>query len=328
MNILKEMQKEIKKDSYSIFYLKYRDEKKNIFKVALDKIYFYIVKYILKKENKKLEYTKNFKNNFKVDTVISILLSAILMSSIFLIMKITSINKENYGDYDLIQNNTKNIEIGENNTSENMNNTSSIDRIDERALEEEIEAQASYKNTSYSFNVARNIKTIAKIHLFNSANWSDYKQIIPENTEFEVNYIVSPGGYMMYKIASGDYAGYFITANEKLIMVDRVNDNLDLKFIAKPIAIKLQANQNTYKEATLKNVKAIAYKNVVLNIKGYGAENNRLIYYIEDGSFLPIDLTKTVETQRKSDENASNNKNKSKNNSATKKTTTTKKKTS
>ena len=173
-------------------------------------------------------------------------------------------------------------------------------RIDSEAQDEEITAKLAGTFISYSFDVNREITTSKKIHSFKSANWSDTSDVIEAGTKFTVDKLVSPAGYMMYHISSGDHAGQYITANEKFINIDKKDDQL-ANPISRPVAIKFLASQNIYSDESLNNIRVTMSSGAVLNINGYGiSKNNRLIYYISDGSFVPVNPVRLTEINRES----------------------------
>lgn len=286
----------------------------NIKKYFSIKNYYFIIN-LYKKHIREFRKNKKNDNGIITKSIIAIMSSFAVFIFIMLLFKIILLEKYNNNDnsYDNF-NSHQQVNIKED-TKENEINNVVINRISNDALDEELEAQKSFKQLSYSFNVDRKITTKEKIHLFNSANWEDIDKIISENTKLEVNLMVSPGGYMMYQISNGDYKGKFITANENLLDVE-VNDNIDTELIKKNIAIKILKNVNSYSDKNIKKIKAEVYKNVVLNIRGYGVYNNRLVYLITDGTFVPVDPTSIIETAReeKKDSKTENKKKKTKRN--------------
>lgn len=271
---------------------------KDSLKYFINLIKYYIYKIILR---------KNIKKPTKSDNIIISILSSFffaLLISIFLffILKFSVSEKQSYGDYNItkIDEHATNKSIDNKQENPEEKNTV-VERVSSTAIDEEISAQSSYKYATYTFNVDRTISTKEKVHIFNTANWYDFSSILPEGTKFNVNFMTSPGGYMMYQIKDGEYAGKFITANNNLVNIDNKNDNINTEFINKPIAIKILENTSSYTSKDLKNIKALVYKGVVLNINGLGvSNNNRLIYHVSDGSFIVIDNSKTLETDRKS----------------------------
>lgn len=267
---------------------------KYILNETINIIKYYFYKYIFKK-NINL-YSDNNKKNLFVSSVLSILYSILLSILIFIIFKVSISEKQSYGDYNISK--LENISISEIDTEETQRKEI-VERVSTTAIDEEISAQSSYKYSTYKFNVDRTITTVEKVHIFNSDNWNDFLKIIPENTELNVNSIVSPGGYMMYKIADGEYKDKFITANTNLVNIKKNNDKINLSNIKKPIAIKIIDNTILYSDQDLKATKSLVYKNVILNINGLGInKNNRLIYHITDGSFVLVDNSKVIETSR------------------------------
>ena len=173
-------------------------------------------------------------------------------------------------------------------------------RIDPEAQDEEITAKLAGTFVSYSFDVNREITVNKKLHTFKSENWSDTGDVIEAGTKFTVDKLVSPAGYMMYRISSGDHAGQFVTANEKFISIDKKNDNFS-NFVSRPVAIKFLASQNVYADQEINNARVTMSNGAVLNISGYGiSKNNRLIYHITDGSFIPVNPVRLTEVNRES----------------------------
>ena len=297
-NEFKEIKHEVNKNGEN--YLQVTDSsgtKRNVFKVALTSIVSFISVKLLKKEKKEYSYIKDLHNNLKVKTAIAIILSLLFIFIFLITLKVFSTEKENYGEENIVQPVQQQTTQEESNTA----NTSQqeINRISDAAIEEEIEARNSFNTISYYFNVNRTIKTKEKVHLFDSANWNNGTEIVDSGKEFNVNLLTSPGGYMMYQIADGEYVGKFITANNDLVEVTANNDGVNTTLINKPIAISIVSNTNSYYDIDLDKIKASVYKNVKLNILGFGVNNkNRLVYYIADGSFIPIDPTKIIETTR------------------------------
>lgn len=170
-------------------------------------------------------------------------------------------------------------------------------RIDSDAQDEEITAKLAGTFTSYSFDVNRQVTVNKKIHAFKSASWSDQGDVIEPGTKLTVNKIVSPAGYLMYHISSGPLQGQYITANEKFVSVDSKNDQLD-NFISRPVAIKFLATQNVYSDESASKVRVTFGSGAQLNINGIGISNNRLIYFVSDGSFVPVNPIRVIEVNR------------------------------
>ena len=123
----------------------------------------------------------------------------------------------------------------------------------------------------------------------------------------------------MYHISSGKFQGQFITANEKFVTIDTKNDQLD-NFISRPVAIKFLATQNVYSDESVSKVRVTFGNGAQLNINGIGITNNRLIYYVTDGSFVPVNPVRVTEVNRetpKSKNIDNNNKNNSQSNQKT-----------
>ena len=196
-------------------------------------------------------------------------------------------------------------------------------RIDSDAQDEEITAKLAGTFTSYAFDVDRQVTVNKKIHAFKSASWSDQGEVIEPGTKLTVNKIVSPAGYLMYQISSGNLQGQFITANEKFVSVDSKNDELE-NFISRPVAIKFLATQNVYSDEAASKVRVTYGNGAQLNINGIGINNNRLIYHVSDGSFVPVNPVRVIEVNRETPKtkNIDSNDNKNASNSQSNQRTT------
>ena len=246
--------------------------------------------------------------NIKVKIATSFIL-AILLSLCFLIMlKFISSAKEHYVSFDDLQTTAvdttdemkKQKEAEEKAKILEAQEKANAARIDSEAQDEEITAKLAGTFVSYSFDVNREITVNKKLHTFKSANWADTGDVIEAGTKFTVDKLVSPAGYMMYRISSGDHAGQFVTANEKFVSVDKKNDNFS-NFVSRQVAIKFLASQNVYKDQEINDVRVTMSNGAVLNISGYGiSKNNRLIYHITDGSFIPVNPVRLTEVNRES----------------------------
>lgn len=279
----------------------YKNNNKNIFELFIDLI-------TLKKNKNSSSIKENIKLNSYLSVISAILIISIMMISFnFLLSK-----KEVYSDYTFNINDNKTVTENTNSQEETNKQLEIIERISTTAIDEELDAQASFKGNSYSFNVDRIITTKEKIHLFKTANWADIGEILKEKSILKVNKLVSPGGFMMYQIAEGEYKNMFITANPKLVDAE-INDDINTEFINKPVAIKILTNSNSFNNKELTSIKKLLYKNNTLNISGLGVYNNRLIYYISDGSFVPINPNKISETTRENSKEDKDSKEKSNN---------------
>lgn len=139
-----------------------------------------------------------------------------------------------------------------------------------------------------------------KIHAFKSAGWSEPGDVIEPGTKLTVDKIISPAGYVMYHISSGDHQGQYITANEKFVSVDKKNDQLE-NFISRPVAIKFLTTQNIYSDESLSSVRSTYGNGAQLNINGIGiSKNNRLVYHVTDGTFVPVNPVRVTEVNRES----------------------------
>ena len=303
------IKKEVVNEDETIFKVKNHENKlENIFIAAFTSIKAFVLKYIFKKEVKDYNGINKTAKNIKVKIATSFIL-AILLSLCFLIMlKFISSAKEHYVSFDDLQTTAvdttdemkKQKEAEERAKILEAQEKANAARIDLEAQDEEITAKLAGTFVSYSFDVNREITVNKKLHTFKSANWSDTGDVIEAGTKFTVDKLVSPAGYMMYRISSGDHAGQFFTANEKFVSVDKKNDNFS-NFVSRQVAIKFLASQNVYKDQEINDVRVTMSNGAVLNISGYGiSKNNRLIYHITDGSFIPVNPVRLTEVNRES----------------------------
>ena len=300
------IKKEVVNEDETAFKIKYIDNKiKNVFVVSILYLKAFISKNIFKKDVKNYSQIQNISKNIKVKIATSVIL-AILLSLCFLIMlKFISSSKEHYVSFG--ETNTTAVD-----TTEEMKKQKEAEekakilaaqekaeaaRIDSDAQDEEITAKLAGNFTSYSFDVNREVTVSKKIHAFKSASWADQGDVIEAGTKLTVNKIVSPAGYLMYQISSGKLQGQFITANEKFVKIDSKNDQLD-DFISRPVAIKFLATQNIYSDESVSKVRVTFGNGAQLNINGIGINNNRLIYHVTDGSFVPVNPVRVTEVSR------------------------------
>ena len=303
------IKKEVVNEDETIFKVKNHNNKlENIFIAAFTGIKAFTLKYISRKDVKNYNGIRKTAKNIKVKIATSFIL-AILLSLCFLIMlKFISSAKEHYVSFDDLQTTAadttdemkKQKEAEEKAKILEAQEKANAARIDSEAQNEEITAKLAGTFVSYSFDVNREITVNKKLHTFKSANWSDTGDVIEAGTKFTVDKLVSPAGYMMYRISSGDHAGQFVTANEKFISIDKKNDNFS-NFVSRPVAIKFLASQNVYADQEINNARVTMSNGAVLNISGYGiSKNNRLIYHITDGSFIPVNPVRLTEVNRES----------------------------
>ena len=300
------IKKEVVNEDETAFKIKYIDNKiKNVFVVSILYLKAFISKNIFKKDVKNYSQIQNISKNIKVKIATSVIL-AILLSLCFLItLKFISSSKEHYVSFG--ETNTTAVD-----TTEEMKKQKEAEekakilaaqekaeaaRIDSDAQDEEITAKLAGNFTSYSFDVNREVTVSKKIHAFKSASWADQGDVIEAGTKLTVNKIVSPAGYLMYQISSGKLQGQFITANEKFVKIDSKNDQLD-NFISRPVAIKFLATQNIYSDESVSKVRVTFGNGAQLNINGIGINNNRLIYHVTDGSFVPVNPVRVTEVSR------------------------------
>ena len=303
------IKKEVVNEDETIFKVKNHNNKlENIFIAAFTGIKAFTLKYIFRKDVKNYNGIRKTAKNIKVKIATSFIL-AILLSLCFLIMlKFISSAKEHYVSFDDLQTTAvdttdemkKQKEAEEKAKILEAQEKANAARIDSEAQDEEITAKLAGTFVSYSFDVNREITVNKKLHTFKSANWSDTGDVIEAGTKFTVDKLVSPAGYMMYRISSGDHAGQFVTANEKFVSIDKKNDNFS-NFVSRPVAIKFLASQNVYADQEINNARVTMSNGAVLNISGYGiSKNNRLIYHITDGSFIPVNPVRLTEVNRES----------------------------
>ena len=303
------IRKEVVNEDETVFKVKnHKNKLENIFIAAFVGIKAFTLKYIFRKDVKDYNGIRKTSKNIKVKIATSFIL-AILLSLCFLIMlKFISSAKEHYVSFDDLQTTAvdttdemkKQKEAEEKAKILEAQEKANAARIDSEAQDEEITAKLAGTFVSYSFDVNREITVNKKLHTFKSANWADTGDVIEAGTKFTVDKLVSPAGYMMYRISSGDHAGQFVTANEKFVSVDKKNDNFS-NFVSRQVAIKFLASQNVYKDQEINDVRVTMSNGAVLNISGYGiSKNNRLIYHITDGSFIPVNPVRLTEVNRES----------------------------
>ena len=312
---------EVVNEDETAFRVKYIDSKsKNIFVVSLLSIKAFISKNIFKSKIENYDGIRKVSQNIKVKIATSIIL-AILLSLCFLItLKFISSAKEHYVSFG--ETNTTSVDAAEELKKQKeaeekakilkAQEQADAVRIDSDAQDEEITAKLAGTFTSYSFDVDREVTVNKKIHAFKSASWSEPGDVIEPGTKLTVDKIISPAGYVMYHISSGDHQGQYITANEKFVSVDKKNDQLE-NFISRPVAIKFLTTQNIYSDESLSSVRSTYGNGAQLNINGIGiSKNNRLVYHVTDGTFVPVNPVRVTEVNRESPK-PKNNENDNKN---------------
>ena len=327
---LHNIKKEVVNEEETAFRIKYIDNKiRNIFVVSLLYLKAFISKNIFRKNVEDYDKINRISKNIKVKISTSFIL-AIALSICFLItLKFISSSKEHYVSFgetnttavDTTEEMKKQKEAEEKAKILEAQEKAEAARIDSDAQDEEITAKLAGTFTSYSFDVNRQVTVNKKIHAFKSASWSDQGDVIEPGTKLTVNKIVSPAGYLMYHISSGALQGQYITANEKFVSVDSKNDQLD-NFISRPVAIKFLATQNVYSDESASKVRVTFGSGAQLNINGIGISNNRLIYFVTDGSFVPVNPIRVTEVNReapksKNIDNENKNSSNSQNNQGT-----------
>ena len=313
------IKKEVVNEDETAFKVKYIDNKpKNIFMVSLLSIKAFISKSILRNKVENYDKIQKVAKNIKVRIATSIIL-ALLLSICFLVtLKFISSAKEHYISFGETNNSAvdttdelkKQKEAEEKEKILKAQEQANAVRIDSEAQDEEITAKLAGTFSSYSFDVDREVTVNKKIHAFKSASWSEPGEVIEPGTKLTVDKIVSPAGYIMYHISSGNLQGQYITANEKFVSVDKKNDQLE-NFIPRPVAIKFLTTQNIYSDESLSSVRSTYGNGAQLNINGIGiSKNNRLIYHVTDGSFVPVNPVRVIETNREAPkQNSNDNKN-------------------
>ena len=327
---LHNIKKEVVNEEETAFRIKYIDDNiKNIFIVSLLYLKAFISKHIFRKDVKDYDKINRISKNIKVKISTSFIL-AIALSICFLItLKFISSSKEHYVSFgetnttavDTTEEMKKQKEAEEKAKILEAQEKAEAARIDSDAQDEEITAKLAGTFTSYSFDVNRQVTVNKKIHAFKSASWSEQGDVIEPGTKLTVNKIVSPAGYLMYHISSGALQGQYITANKKFVSVDSKNDQLD-DFISRPVAIKFLATQNVYSDEGASKVRVTFGNGAQLNINGIGINNNRLIYHVSDGSFVPVNPIRVTEVNReapksKNIDNENKNSSNSQNNQGT-----------
>ena len=300
------IKKEVINEDETAFKVKYIDNNvRNIFVVSLIYIKTYIAKKVFRQKVENYDQIKKVSKNIKVRIATSLILAIILSLCFLVTLKFISSAKEHYVSFgetnttavDTTEEMKKQKEAEEKAKILEAQEKAAAARIDSDAQDEEITAKLAGTFTSYSFDVDRQVTVNKKIHAFKSASWSDQGEVIEPGTKLTVNKIVSPAGYLMYQISSGNLQGQFITANEKFVSVDSKNDELE-NFISRPVAIKFLATQNVYSDEAASKVKVTFGNGAQLNINGIGINNNRLIYHVSDGSFVPVNPIRVIEVNR------------------------------
>ena len=327
---LHNIKKEVVNEEETAFRIKYIDNKvRNIFVVSLLYLKAFISKNIFRKNVEDYNKINRISKNIKVKISTSFIL-AIALSICFLItLKFISSSKEHYVSFgetnttavDTTEEMKKQKEAEEKAKILEAQEKAEAARIDSDAQDEEITAKLAGTFTSYSFDVNRQVTVNKKIHAFKSASWSDQGDVIEPGTKLTVNKIVSPAGYLMYHISSGALQGQYITANEKFVSVNSKNDQIE-NFISRPVAIKFLATQNVYSDESASKVRVTFGSGAQLNINGIGISNNRLIYFVTDGSFVPVNPIRVTEVNReapksKNIDNENKNSSNSQNNQGT-----------
>ena len=326
------IKKEVINEDETAFKVKYIDNNvRNIFLVSLICIKAFISKKVFRQKVENYDKIKKVSKNIKVRIATSVILAIILSICFLVTLKFISSAKEHYVSFgetnttavDTTEEMKKQKEAEEKAKILEAQEKAAAARIDSDAQDEEITAKLAGTFTSYSFDVDRQVTVNKKIHAFKSASWSDQGEVIEPGTKLTVNKIVSPAGYLMYQISSGNLQGQFITANEKFVSVDSKNDELE-NFISRPVAIKFLATQNVYSDEAASKVKVTFGNGAQLNINGIGINNNRLIYHVSDGSFVPVNPVRVIEVNRETPKtkNIDNNDNKNASNSQSNQRTT------
>ncbi|MDO4813893.1 MAG: hypothetical protein Q3988_02235 [Gemella sp.] len=276
------------------FEYEYVDEDRNVFKVFIDSVKYYTAKYIFRKNIERLEYVRKARHGHKFKILFSLIFTLIMITLVVLFMRYFSTTKDTYGDY--MPNNAtttvttqSSVESTNNNeTTQSENNNSS--ELAELASKEESAANSTY-NPGITLPVAKEIKTLEILTTYQSSGWANKVGSVEKDTTLSVNAVSFPGGYMMYQIAAGPSAGQYISANPKLVEVTSNNDATNFEFINYPLAISPSEEQDVFEDKELTKAKGKVSVNSTHNVKGYGVANNRLVYHLEDGSYLPFSAT-------------------------------------
>ena len=326
------IKKEVINEDETAFKVKYIDNNvRNIFLVSLICIKAFISKKVFRQKVENYDKIKKVSKNIKVRIATSVILAIILSICFLVTLKFISSAKEHYVSFgetnttavDTTEEMKKQKEAEEKAKILEAQEKAAAARIDSEAQDEEITAKLAGTFTSYAFDVDRQVTVNKKIHAFKSASWSNQGEVIEPGTKLTVNKIVSPAGYLMYQISSGNLQGQFITANEKFVSVDSKNDELE-NFISRPVAIKFLATQNVYSDEAASKVRVTYGNGAQLNINGIGINNNRLIYHVSDGSFVPVNPVRVIEVNRETPKtkNIDSNNNKNASNSQSNQRTT------
>ena len=309
------IKKEVVNGEETAFKVKYIDNKiKNIFLVSLLYLKAYISKKIFRKNVENYNGIKKVARNIKVRIATSLILAIILSFCFLITLKFISSAKEHYVSFgetnttavDTTEEMKKQKEAEEKAKILKAQEQADAVRIDSDAQDEEITAKLAGTFTSYSFDVDREVTVNKKIHAFKSAGWSEPGDVIEPGTKLTVDKIISPAGYVMYHISSGEHQGQYITANEKFVSVDKKNDQLE-NFISRPVAIKFLTTQNIYSDESLSSIRTTYGNGAQLNINGIGiSKNNRLVYHVTDGTFVPVNPVRVTEVNRESPKQKNN----------------------
>ena len=329
------IKKEVVNEDETAFKVKYIDNKsKNIFVVSLLSIKTFISKTIFRNKVENYDKIQKIAKNIKVRIATSVILAMLLSICFLVTLKFISSAKEHYMSFgetnttavDTTEEMKKQKEAEEKAKILKAQEEAEAARIDSDAQDEEITAKLAGTFTSYSFDVNREITINKKIHAFKSASWSEPGDVIEPGTKLTVDKIVSPAGYVMYHISSGNLQGQYITANEKFVSIDKKNDQLE-NFISRPVAIKFLATQNIYTDESLSSIRTTYGNGAQLNINGIGiSKNNRLVYHVTDGTFVPVNPVRVTEVNRESPKQ-NNNENDNKNTANTTNSQNTQKRT-
>lgn len=264
-------------------FLENRNKDINIFKVFVDSIKYYLSKYVFRKNIEHLEYVKTARHDLRFKILFSIFITVVTVSMLVLFMKYFSTSKDSYGDF--VSNNvvTTQSSVVANNTSQE----NTISSLTELANKEEKDANTAY-NPGISFPVVRDIKVLEKINTYQMPSWDSKSDPIEKDTTLKVNSVLFPGGYMMYQISEGQLAGKYITANPRLVEIIANNDSINFDFISYPLVVTPIMDQDVFEDKELTRIKSKVEQNKKYNVKGYGVANNRLVYHLEDGTYLPF----------------------------------------
>lgn len=262
---------------------------RNVLIVFIDAVRYYVAKYVFRKKMEKLEYVRKARHNQKFKILFSIICTLIMIVLVVLFMRYFSTAKDSYGEYVATTTTTTTQSNLESNNKNNEESNSSSE-LTELSNKEEAAANTSY-NPGITLPVAKEVKVLEKLNTYQSSGWANKVAYVDKDAILKVNAVTFPGGYMMYQIAEGQLAGQYISANPKLVEITSNNDTMNFEFINYPIVVSILEEQEVFEDKELTRAKGKVSVSSTHNIKGYGVTNNRLVYHLEDGTYLPFSST-------------------------------------